>query len=71
MQEFDAPSYDQGVEGSSGFPPRAEAFRRRLLANDAFVIASPEYNASMPGLLKNAIEGFPATVRSLSTRTHS
>jgi NAD(P)H-dependent FMN reductase len=25
-------------------------------ANDAFVIASPEYNASMPGLLKNAID---------------
>jgi chromate reductase, NAD(P)H dehydrogenase (quinone) len=25
------------------------------LVNDAFGIASPEYNASMPGLLKNAI----------------
>ena len=56
MQEFDAPSYDQDVEGSTGFPPGAEALRRRLLANDAFVIASPEYNASMPGLLKNAID---------------
>jgi chromate reductase len=29
---------------------------RRLEANDAFVIASPEYNASVAGLLKNAID---------------
>jgi NAD(P)H-dependent FMN reductase len=26
------------------------------LANDAFIISSPEYNGSMPGLLKNAID---------------
>lgn len=30
--------------------------RRRLEANDAFVIVSPEYNSSMPGVLKNAID---------------
>jgi chromate reductase len=29
---------------------------RRLNACDAFVIAAPEYNASLPGLLKNAID---------------
>ena len=56
MREFDAPSYDQDVLDSEGFPPGAEAFRRRLEANDAFVIASPEYNFSMPGLLKNVID---------------
>ena len=41
---------------TEGLPPGAEELRRRLLASDAFVIASPEYNASMPGLLKNAID---------------
>ncbi len=56
MKEFDAPSYDQDAQDSDGFPPGAEEFRRRLEANDAFVIASPEYNFSMPGLLKNAID---------------
>lgn len=56
MAEFDAPSYDQSVQASEGFPPGAEAFRSRLEANDAFVIASPEYNFSMPGALKNAID---------------
>jgi NAD(P)H-dependent FMN reductase len=55
MQEFDASSYDQDTQDSEGFPPGAEEFRRRLEANDAFVIASPEYNSSMPGVLKNAI----------------
>src|SRR5712692_10654630 len=52
MHEFDVPSYDQDDQEGGGFPPAAEVFRRRLEANDAFVIVSPEYNSSMPGLLK-------------------
>ena len=56
MAEFDAPSYNEYVEASSGFPPGAHEFRRRLELTDAFVIASPEYNASFPGVLKNAID---------------
>ena len=56
MPEFDCPSYSQDVEDREGLPPGAAEFRRRLEAGDAFVIASPEYNASMPGLLKNAID---------------
>lgn len=56
MNDFDSPSYDQDSQDEAGFPPGAEAFHRRLNANDAFVIASPEYNASMPGVLKNAID---------------
>jgi chromate reductase len=30
--------------------------RERLEAADAYIIASPEYNASMPGYLKNATD---------------
>jgi NAD(P)H-dependent FMN reductase len=56
MEEFDAPSYNQDIQGSGGFPPGAEEFHRRLEANDAFIIISPEYNASLPGVLKNAID---------------
>lgn len=56
MADFDAPAYDQDNQDADGFPPGAEAFCRRLEANDAFVIAAPEYNASMPGILKNAID---------------
>jgi NAD(P)H-dependent FMN reductase len=56
MTEFDVSSYDQDIYNADGFPPGAKEFHHRLEANDAFVIASPEYNASMPGLLKNAID---------------
>lgn len=56
MRDFDAPSYDGDLEASDGMPPGAQALRERLEAADGFVIASPEYNASMPGVLKNAID---------------
>lgn len=56
MSDFDGPSYDQDVELGTGIPAGAQRLRERLLAADAFIIASPEYNASMPGVLKNAID---------------
>jgi chromate reductase len=56
MKDFDVPSYNQDVHDGEGFPSGAAELRRRIDANDAFVIASPEYNASMPGLLKNALD---------------
>ncbi len=56
MRDFDCPSYDADRQNSDGFPPEAQEFHRRLEECDGFVISSPEYNASMPGLLKNAID---------------
>ena len=56
MADFDCPSYDADVEKETGVAPGAQRLRDRLVAADAFVIASPEYNASMPGYLKNVID---------------
>jgi NAD(P)H-dependent FMN reductase len=56
MRDFDCPSYDQDVETKDGLPAGARELQRRLESCDAFVIASPEYNASMPGCLKNVID---------------
>src|SRR5215208_3661423 len=56
MTEFDCPSYNADVQRDQGFPAGADKLRRRLEACDAFVICSPEYNASMPGVLKNAVD---------------
>jgi len=56
MRDFDCPSYDQDVQDSGKVPPGAVLFRERLERADAFVICSPEYNFSMPGVLKNAID---------------
>lgn len=56
MKEFDVPSFNQDLEMNAPHPKGVEEFCKRLLANDAFIIVSPEYNASMPGLIKNAID---------------
>jgi chromate reductase len=56
MADFDSPSFDPDREKMEGQPPGAEQLRRRIEAAHAFVIVSPEYNGSMPGGLKNAID---------------
>lgn len=56
MSEFDCPSYNLDVETNTGPPKGAQEMYKRLLENDAFIISSPEYNASMPGVIKNAID---------------
>jgi len=56
MRDFVTPLYDADVQNEEGFPAGAEEFRSRLESCDAFVVASPEYNASMPGALKNVVD---------------
>ena len=56
MAEFDCPSYDGDAQDRDGFPAGAIELRRRLEDCDGFVVSSPEYNASLPGMLKNAID---------------
>jgi NAD(P)H-dependent FMN reductase len=56
MSDFECSAYDEDRQNRDGMSAGAEELRRRIDANDAFVIASPEYNASMPGHLKNAID---------------
>jgi chromate reductase, NAD(P)H dehydrogenase (quinone) len=56
MRDFDVPSYDGDLENAQGIPKGAAELRRRLLASDAFIVSSPEYNGSMPGLFKNLID---------------
>jgi NAD(P)H-dependent FMN reductase len=56
MSEFDSLSFNGDVLRDGGPPSGARALNQRLAVCDAFVIASPEYNASMPGVLKNVID---------------
>jgi chromate reductase, NAD(P)H dehydrogenase (quinone) len=51
----DLPFYSSDVE-QQGFPPAVENFRRTVAGADALVFAIPEYNFSIPGVLKNALE---------------
>lgn len=56
VRDFDVPWYDGDAETAGGIPAGAQEFRRRLEASDAFIIASPEYNGTVPGGLKNLID---------------
>ena len=49
------PIYNEDVR-ERGFPPPVEALRDRIRAADALLIVTPEYNYSIPGVLKNAID---------------
>lgn len=51
----DIPLYNCDVE-TEAFPPAAQAFKDAIIAADAIVIVTPEYNRSVPGVLKNAID---------------
>ncbi len=54
--EFDMPLFNADLQEASGFPAGAEEVARRVRAADGMLIASPEYNFSLPGTLKNAID---------------
>lgn len=56
MRDFDVPLYNGDVESARGIPRGADELRKRLLASDAFIVSSPEYNGSMPGTFKNLID---------------
>src|SRR6266851_3202951 len=56
MSDFDCPSYNLDVELKDGIPTGADRFRSQLVSTDGVIISSPEYNASMPGVIKNLID---------------
>lgn len=71
------PFYNEDLETDS-LPPQWTAFRERIRAADAVLFVTPEYNRSVPAVLKNAIDvgsrpygksvfaGKPAAVASVS-----
>ncbi len=52
----DLPLINQDLEQGGKFPAQVERFRSEVLAADAILFATPEYNASIPAPLKNAID---------------
>ena len=52
----DIPLYDGDVEASSGAPAAVSALKDRIAAADALLLVTPEYNNSLPGVFKNAID---------------
>ena len=52
----DIPIYNQDVEDAVGFPPSVQAMRNAIEASDGLIFATPEYNGSLTGVLKNSID---------------
>jgi chromate reductase len=48
------PLYDQDHEAEP--PPPVQEFKQQVAASDAVLFVTPEYNRSVPGVLKNAID---------------
>ncbi len=50
------PLFDGDVEANEGIPPAVRALKDRIIASDGLLFATPEYNNSIPGVFKNAID---------------
>lgn len=50
------PLFDEDLEISEGFPESVVKLHAQIKAADAIVIATPEYNKALPGVLKNALD---------------
>ena len=50
------PLYDADIEEEHGMPPAVERLKNRIAQADGLLIVTPEYNNSIPGVLKNAID---------------
>src|SRR3546814_12276348 len=55
LAAFDLPLYSAALEASA-FPPDALKLKTLFAAQDGLLFVSPEYNGSLPPLLKNAID---------------
>lgn len=56
LADYAMPIYDGDLEAASGVPDGARRLRDQMIAHHGIFIATPEYNQSVPPLLKNAID---------------
>jgi NAD(P)H-dependent FMN reductase len=56
LADFPLPIYDGDLQAKSGVPKHAVNLKRMIGTHHGVLIVSPEYNASVPPLLKNAID---------------
>lgn len=56
LRDLALPLYDGDLEAGQGLPAGAKQFKKLLLEHQGLLISSPEYNSSITGVLKNAID---------------
>jgi NAD(P)H-dependent FMN reductase len=50
------PLYDADIETAEGIPPAVASLKEAIVAADGLLLVTPEYNNSIPGVFKNAID---------------
>ena len=50
------PIYNHDIQDTTGFPAEVQAWADAIRSADGVIIVSPEYNWTIPGALKNAID---------------
>jgi NAD(P)H-dependent FMN reductase len=56
LRDYPLPLFDQDSESSQGLPENGRKLKDLFLAHQGLLIASPEYNSSITGVLKNTID---------------
>lgn len=56
LRDYPMPIYDGDLEEKEGLPGNAEILKKMFSEQDGFFIVTPEYNSSLPPLLKNTID---------------
>ena len=56
LGDFPLPIYDGDLQAKSGVPKSAINLKRMMSSHHGVLIVTPEYNASIPALLKNAVD---------------
>lgn len=56
LRDFPMPLYDEDLETKEGLPENAKKLKALFLSHDGLLLACPEYNSSITGVLKNAID---------------
>lgn len=56
LADYQMPLYCQDYESEFGLPDSVIAFKELMKSHQGFLIASPEYNGSLTGILKNTID---------------
>lgn len=56
LRDLPLPLFDEDLEAQEGLPANARTFKDLLISHQGLLIASPEYNGSLTGVLKNAID---------------
>src|SRR3954462_5269648 len=56
LEDYPLPIYDADDEANSGSHPNAVRIKQMMRSHEGVFIATPEYNAAVPPVLKNAID---------------